>query len=300
MDGNDIKLNIKKWDEKLKNHEIIDVEEIKKLEKDLASSDLNNTTKNDLANKLITLRIKALNVIKLKTSTETDRITYWQVFHDDMMQIEGIDKIHDLITLIDKHKDNLIKREEIQEIEKLYADCLPIAHKKLNPIELNRLIKEVNKKIKLFNNRVNRILEDDFGSWIKQLRLEKGYSLKELEKRSGVTSGYIHRLENGSRKTPSVPVAESLALGLGVNPRDFLTKLNLSSTNHSDVNLSITELLALSHFTINGVQVDRNQKSKLIELLNLIISSEPATSFNDGINIMNKVNEFQKSLLNNE
>lgn len=299
MEGTDIKLIIKQLEEKLKNNETVDVEEIKKLEKQVACSEFNNTVKNDLSNKLIALRIKALNVIKLKTTTETDRITYWQVFYEDMMQIKNIDKIHDLITLIDKHKDNLIKREEIQEIEQLYADCLPIAHEKLNQIELNRFIKEVNKKIKLFNNRVNRILEDDFGSWIKQLRLEKGYSLKELEKRSGVTSGYIHRLENGSRKTPSVPVAESLALGLGVNPREFLAKLNLSSTNN-DVELSVTELLALSHFTINGVQVDRNQKSKLIDVLNLIISSEPSTSFSDGINIMNKINEFQKSLLDNE
>lgn len=300
MGENDIKLKITKWEEQLNNNEIINISELKELEEQVSLSDLKNNTKVELCNKLVNLRVKTLNLIRMKTTTETDRITFWQVFVEDMMALEGIDKIQDLIRVVDENKDKIIKKEEIEEIEQLYADCLPIAHEKLSTIYLGRFVKEVNKKIKLFNNRVSRNIEDDFGSWIKQLRLAKGYSLKELEKKSGVTSGYIHRLENGSRKTPSIPVAESLAIGLGVSPEEFLAKLNFSSPKSVNVNLSITELVALSQFTINGVKINRNQKTKLIDVLNLIISSTPSSSFNDGVNLINKVNEFQKSLLENE
>ena len=82
----------------------------------------------------------------------------------------------------------------------MYTNILPLIHEKLSAYDRDRAIKEFNKKIKLFNNRLSRVIEDDFGSWIKQLRKAKGYSLKDLENASGVTASYIHRIESGCKK----------------------------------------------------------------------------------------------------
>lgn len=66
------------------------------------------------------------------------------------------------------------------------------------------------------NRRITNFIEDggeekgsgvlmspNFALLIKHRRKAMGYSLKELEDRSGVSSGYINRLENNQRRSPS-------------------------------------------------------------------------------------------------
>lgn len=56
---------------------------------------------------------------------------------------------------------------------------------------------------------------------LKELRLEKGMSVYELAKRSGVDTSYIHRLEAGKKNNPSVKVIDKLAKALGVNASEL-------------------------------------------------------------------------------
>lgn len=64
------------------------------------------------------------------------------------------------------------------------------------------------------------------GSYIKEKRLEKGYSLKDLEEKSKVISSYIDRIENGFRKTPSVPVLEKLGEALDIEKKELIKLLS--------------------------------------------------------------------------
>lgn len=228
-----------------------------------------------------------------------DRVTKWDVFAYDMHQIEGIEPIVELVKVISSKKDDCVSEKELNEIESMYKKVLPLIHEKLSVFDRDRAIREFNKKIKLFKNRLNRVIEDDFGSWIKQLRKAKGYSLKDLENASGVTASYIHRIETGARKTPSIPVAESLATALGVSQDDFLRKLNILSTEpKKNENLSLSELLAINNFTINGKRVDNEQKGAIINLLNNILSAEwtAESKFTEGMNLIQDIDKIRTCL----
>lgn len=49
---------------------------------------------------------------------------------------------------------------------------------------------------------------------LKLLRLERGMTLEELAKKSGVSAGYLCHLENGSRAHPSIEIMEKIAKSL--------------------------------------------------------------------------------------
>ena len=245
------------------------------------------------------IKNKIQKIKQYAMKSKVEKVTKWDVFAYDMHQIEDIDAIIELVDTISAKKDDCVSEEELSSIEAMYKKALPLIHEKLSVFDRERAIREFNKKIKLFKNRLNRVIEDDFGSWIKQLRKAKGYSLKDLENASGVTASYIHRIESGSRKTPSIPVAESLATALGVSQDEFLRKLNiLSSEPKKNDNFSLSELLAINNFTINGKKVDNEQKNAIITLLNNILSADwtPETKFAEGMTLIQDIDKIRACL----
>lgn len=287
----EISNRIEELEKGLKANENVSVTEIKELENSL--SKVNNIE----SNMEYLLRHKLLKLRKEVLKNGKGNVTKWDLFVSDINDKEGLEEIKELVNLIDEKKEDIVSQEELSYIEEMYAEILPTIHQKLSMYDRDRAIKEFNKRIRLFNNRLNRVIEDDFGAWIKQLRLSKGYSLKELESVSGVTASYIHRIESGSRKTPSVPIAERLALGLGVSPDEFLKKLNIATTGQSlKEDLPLSQVLALNSFTINDVKVTTSQKNEIINLINLIINAkwDDKTKFGDSMQIVNAIDNLKK------
>ena len=99
-------------------------------------------------------------------------------------------------------------------------------------------------------------------------------------------------------RTPSVPVAEKLAIGLGVSPDEFLRKLNLVSSDAVDRTIALTELIAKSTFTINEEQVTIEQKNTLLNVINSILNADwtADSKFNEGMNIVNEIDKFKATL----
>jgi transcriptional regulator with XRE-family HTH domain len=58
-----------------------------------------------------------------------------------------------------------------------------------------------------------------FGEALKRFREERGLSLRELDKLSGVNYAYIQRLENNEKTAPSDEVLESLGNALKLSPQ---------------------------------------------------------------------------------
>lgn len=56
-----------------------------------------------------------------------------------------------------------------------------------------------------------------YSNKIKIIRKQKGITLDELSHLSGISSGYLCHLENGSRKNPSLSVMEKIAKALNRN-----------------------------------------------------------------------------------
>lgn len=60
------------------------------------------------------------------------------------------------------------------------------------------------------------------GEFIKERRLSKGWSKRALAEKAGVSHSEVHRVENGERMNPSVPVLYSIADALGVPKEEIL------------------------------------------------------------------------------
>ena len=291
-DGNTIKQLVEELENDNLEGKEVGIEQIYDLE-DMVneSEDMDVNLKGVLRHKLL----------KIKKDSLPSGTTKWDIFVQDMKRIKDIDEFNELIEYLDKNKDAQLTKEEIAGIENRYNNVLGLINQKLTPYDRDRATKEVNKKIKLFNNRLSRVIEDDFGAWIKQLRLAKKYSLKTLESISGVTASYIHRIENGAKKTPSVPVAEKLAEGLGVNPDEFLRRLNILSDGSSkkeEKALPLQQLISLKQFTLpNGEVANVKQKDKLLSIINEILESDwdSENQFANGVKIINLIVDFRKS-----
>ncbi|MBH0228832.1 helix-turn-helix domain-containing protein [Halobacillus yeomjeoni] len=64
----------------------------------------------------------------------------------------------------------------------------------------------------------------NFGDSIKKIRIEKGLTMREVERRSGISQAYLSQIENGKRSTPKYDTVIKLSKGLGVNPVKLLIK----------------------------------------------------------------------------
>ena len=291
----EVKELIKELEDNKRNKENINIDDIKSIE------DIINDM-NGLDNSVeYLLRHKLLNLKRYAMGINSGKLTRWDLFVKDILNLESeeLKDLQDLVKCIDKNKDNTITNEELNDIQNKFNEVLYIIHKTFNQYERDRALNEIEKKIRLFKNRLSRVIEDDFGSWIRQLRKEKGYSLKELEIISGVTASYIHRLETGSRKTPSVPIAEKLAKGLGVDQAEFFKRLNIgNSENIEREPVSLSQTLAITPFLLNGEKATTSQKNAVINLINAILESKWSneTKVAESINIMNLIDNLKAEI----
>jgi repressor LexA len=69
-------------------------------------------------------------------------------------------------------------------------------------------------------------MNKEIGNRIKSKRIEKGLTLKELGDKVGVASSTILRYENGKINTIKLPVIESIAKALEVDPAWLVLKSN--------------------------------------------------------------------------
>ncbi|WP_346867574.1 helix-turn-helix transcriptional regulator [Clostridium sp. UBA1353] len=61
-----------------------------------------------------------------------------------------------------------------------------------------------------------------FGDYLKQLRMQRGLSLKNVEDSLGISASYVHRLESGDRTNPSIQVLKLLGRFYNVKDSELL------------------------------------------------------------------------------
>ena len=72
------------------------------------------------------------------------------------------------------------------------------------------------------------------GDMIKNRRLSKGWSKRALAEKAGISHSEVHRIENGERENPSVPILNALADALGV-PKDDLLRIAGYKSDDGDI-----------------------------------------------------------------
>jgi len=72
------------------------------------------------------------------------------------------------------------------------------------------------------------------GDMIKNRRLSKGWSKRALAEKAGISHSEVHRIENGERENPSVPILNALADALGI-PKDDLLRIAGYKSDDGDI-----------------------------------------------------------------
>lgn len=120
--------------------------------------------------------------------------------------------------------------------------------------------------------RKGRKVNENFGSMLKYLRENQGYSLQDLQNITGISPSYINRLENGQRACPSYPIIEKLSKALNADVMEMLEIAELSTQN-KDVKF-LAEIILSSNFRLADEIATKEEKEKIVAIIDEIIYSE--------------------------
>ena len=159
----------------------------------------------------------------------TKPLNKWELFLTHMVLKENINPVIEFVFSLDDVKNLTINMQVINEIENKYEEVMKYLNNPdlFSEEEREKTIREINKKIKVFRNRLATEIDSEFCAFLKKTRLDKGLSLKDIEDMTGISSSHVHRVENGNRK-PSIRVIEKLSKALDIPSNQFLKKMNVS------------------------------------------------------------------------
>jgi transcriptional regulator with XRE-family HTH domain len=95
--------------------------------------------------------------------------------------------------------------------------------------------------LKYWGEVLHMMTSIEFGQYIRDLRLKKGFSIRQLEVYSGVSNSYISQLENGKKQSPSPDILKKLSVALKVPYEEFLKKAGYINTPQATFNELIKE-----------------------------------------------------------
>lgn len=191
-----------------------------------------------------------------------EEIHWWDKFVLEKKDKEEFKEILEAI----KIADDDTTRETVDRVIELVEELDKDKHK-YDLITLER-------KLKIFENRLARKIDDNFGYMLRSLREQRGLSLAKLGDIAGISSSYINRIELGERKAPSLPVIESLAEALNVETSVLLSAAGMN-TEGKEVK-SLTELVFSNNVSLteNGRMLSPEKKEEFIELIAYIDKME--------------------------
>lgn len=95
--------------------------------------------------------------------------------------------------------------------------------------------------------------DNELGIFLKSERNKKKLSLEKVAKAIGVSASYIHRLENGDRKNPSIAVLEQLCEFFSLNPQKVLKMAGLSKESTilvEDIKIPLSRIESIASFML--------------------------------------------------
>ena len=274
----------------LENKSDLTLQDVKDFEKEIRNLDIDEKMMNYIKSKILKLKVKCNSGSKK-----------WDLFLNEISELENIDELIEYLLKLDELKDEYLDKEVLDELENTYSRIiLPILHdtSRISKYYRDLCIKEVNKKLKVFHNRIERTINPEFGKKIKELREAKGMSLKDLEHVSGVTSSYVHRIEKGLRK-PSVEKIEKLADALDADFKELLDLLNIGFILDDKVekkeDLDLLKIIRNDKLIIGDKKLEKSKQQLLIEIINEIVNEEwtEKEELKRGFDLVDKVKQFK-------
>jgi transcriptional regulator with XRE-family HTH domain len=115
----------------------------------------------------------------------------------------------------------------------------------------------------------DRSVSNNFGATLKFWREKRGMSLNELFEKTGVSSGYISRLEREERRAPSIPISSKLADALDI-PLSLLLDISTTETPIDEAPL-VVELILYNDCKKDDEHVlSKEEKESFIQIIEFI------------------------------
>lgn len=110
---------------------------------------------------------------------------------------------------------------------------------------------------------------------LKDIRKKKGYTIREVASRSGVSAAYISQLENGTRGVPSPDILMKLSEGLNSSYSDLMQlagylepEANFPENRKKPLNLR--RLLRENHLILDGMELSVQDKEWIERMLTVL------------------------------
>jgi transcriptional regulator with XRE-family HTH domain len=115
-------------------------------------------------------------------------------------------------------------------------------------------------------------MEKYFGSFLKQLRLDRGMSLRMVEKITKISNPYISQIERGERGIPNFSILKRLAEAYGVKVTDLIENAEKPARNEKVHSKKIAPDV---NFISRGYEkLSENRKQALKEFLQHLVEQE--------------------------
>ncbi|MFF2531571.1 helix-turn-helix domain-containing protein [Brevibacillus sp. NPDC058079] len=222
---------------------------------------------------------------KLKILVEGDgkRLAKWEVDFIKEVEESENEEAKDLL-----NKMNAVEGNETEEnVNDIEHD---IEYAKIS----DELRGKFQRKARLLRNRIERSISENFGSLIKHLRESKGYSLKDMQTATGISSSYINRIEKGERKAPSIQIITKLAVALD---QDVAELLNVANSQEQVELQTVEEVLLANNFMVGGKRATKETRERLVDLISKITNSDWETNKHfEAMEIMEAIDRYKESL----
>ncbi|AOM82066.1 helix-turn-helix domain-containing protein [Salisediminibacterium beveridgei] len=151
-------------------------------------------------------------------------------------------------------------------------------------------------------NSEERILSSKLATAVKYHRNKKKLSLAEVSNRTGVSAGYLCRIENGIRRNVSIPVIQALSECLNTN---FFHYLELGNDQEKELS-DIEEILLDLDFTVGGEEVSSKERQLIVSTIEFVTKEmrDMHINFSKQSELLGMVkelqDEFNRSAFQNE
>lgn len=117
-------------------------------------------------------------------------------------------------------------------------------------------------------------VSDKFGMILKYYRTKvKDLSLKQLEEATGITSGYLSRIESGERRNPAFPKVLQLAEVLDI-PLSILLATSIQEEKETAYTPTLADVLIGNDYTVNDRLISRGKKELLLNINEFILECD--------------------------
>ena len=114
-----------------------------------------------------------------------------------------------------------------------------------------------------------------FYSALRDIRKRKGFTIREVSERSGVSAAYISQIENNQRSTPSPDILYKLSEGLQSSYNELM-RLAGYLEHPAERDEQRVELISLRHFlrenavSLDGVELSEADKQWIEDVLTVL------------------------------